>query len=50
MSFKKLHKERHNKEYSGKIPNIKEGDVRKIDSNKFSETKKLIDTKRNEES
>jgi len=49
-SFKKLHKERHNKEYSGKIPNIKEGDVRKIDSNKLSETKKLIDTKRNEES
>ena len=49
-SFKKLHIERHRKEYDGKIPKTKEGEIRKIDSNKLSETKKLIDTKRNEES
>ena len=47
-SFQKLHKERHNKEYSGKIPNIEEGDIRKIDSNKLLETKKLIDSKSNQ--
>lgn len=46
-SFKKLHLERHKKEYDGKTPKIKEGETRKIDINKLSETKKLIDTKRN---
>ena len=43
-SFKKLHLERHKKEYDGKIPKVKEGEIRKIDNNKLIETKKLIDT------